>query len=274
MAWSAAAAVIVLLGWGLLGRSHKAEGLPKPATAVSSGGEVLAAAGARTRMVLPDGTTVWLNSNSKLLYRQDYNRQSREVELEGEGYFDVVKDVQRPFIVHTSGIDVKVLGTSFAVKCYAQDETIETTLLRGSIEVSRKDKENSPRVILKPNEKLVYNRHPVSPDTMGIARRKIVAATPDIAVNSIPKNVPDSEKVETAWMYNRLVFNGDGFQEVAAKMERWYNVKITFKDERLYRRRFGGTFANESVEDALKALQLTTAFSYSIHGNEIDIDSK
>jgi len=206
----------------------------------------------------------------------------REVELEGEAYFDVVKDGQHPFIVHTSAIDVKVLGTAFTVKSYPQDETIETTLLRGMIEVSRKDNPNTPRVILKPNEKLIFNKHlsAVQPIPDSVLARpdpaiaQVLPASPDIAVNSIPQNVPDSEKVETGWMYNRLVFNGDSFKELSEKMERWYNVRIFFKDERLYNYHFGGAFANETVQDALNALQLTADFTYKIKGNDIELYAK
>lgn len=277
--YAAAAAVIVLLGWGLF-RFHNGQSADN--LKERRGGEVLSRAGARTKLVLPDGTQVWLNSSSRLKYSHNFNGPSREVELEGEAYFDVVKDLQRPFIVHTSAIDVKVLGTAFTVKSYPQDETIEATLLRGVIEVSRKGNSNTPRVILKPNEKLVFNKHfyiqqPVSDSA--IARTspavgRTLPVSPDIAVNSIPQNVPDSEKVETGWMYNRLVFNGDSFKELSEKMERWYNVKIVFKDERLYNYRFGGAFAKETVQDALNALQLTAEFTYKIRGNEIELYAK
>jgi transmembrane sensor len=277
--YAAAAAVIVLLGWGLL---RFRNGQPAGNLKERRGGEVLSRAGARTKLVLPDGTQVWLNSSSRLKYTHNFNGPSREVELEGEAYFDVVKDLQRPFIVHTSAIDVKVLGTAFTVKSYPQDETIEATLLRGVIEVSRKDNANTPRVILKPNEKLIFNKHLSAPQSVpdsAIARTypaigRTSPVSPDIAVNSIPQNVPDSEKVETGWMYNRLVFNGDSFKELSEKMERWYNVKILFKDDRLYNYRFGGAFANETVQDALNALQLTADFTYKIKGNEIELYAK
>lgn len=274
LGYAAAVAAAVLLGWGLY--------TIRPATPdplkQAKGSEVLSRAGARTKLVLPDGTQVWLNSSSRLKYIHNFDGPFREVELEGEAYFDVVKDPDRPFIVHTSAIDVKVLGTAFTVKSYPLDETIETTLLRGSIEVSRKDNPNTPRVILKPNEKLVFNKHlpallPPAHSPDSIAARP-VATIPDIAVNSIPQNIPDSEKVETGWMYNRLVFNGDSFKELSEKMERWYNVKVIFKDADLYRYRFGGSFANETVQEALNALQLTADFTYKIKGNEIELYGK
>ena len=268
----AAALILSLLGW--LNRNHS-----KPPAQPVHPEEVLAKAGTRTRLLLSDGSQVWLNSGSKLKYSNDFNRGSREVGLEGEAYFDVKKDASRPFIVHTSSLDIRVLGTAFTIKSYPQDPTIETTLLNGSIEVSRKDNPNTARVILKPNEKLVFNRR-ASPEaslaetTNRDKPANSAAPQPDIAVNRIPVNIPDSEKVETAWMYNRLVFHGDNFKELAEKMERWFNVRITIRDSSLYNCRFGGAFQNETVEEAFKALQLTTAFTYKINGNDIELYAK
>jgi transmembrane sensor len=164
------------------------------------------------------------------------------------------------------------------VKSYPQDETIETTLLRGMIEVTRQDNPATPRVILKPNEKLILSKHLVQPalprPAAEPARVSSSSPAPDISISAIAGNVPDSDKVETSWMYNKLVFNGDSFKELAQKMERWYNVRITFKDEELTQYRFGGVFVNETVTEALNALQLTAKFTYKIKGNEIDLYAK
>lgn len=272
---AASVAALFLLGWGVY-HQRSSSMASKPARPVP-GEEVLARAGTRTKLVLPDGTQVWLNSNSKLKYSNEFNKDVREVGLEGEAYFDVTKDMQRPFIVHTSSLDIKVLGTSFTIKSYPQDETIETTLLRGLVEVSRKDNPNAARVILKPNEKLIFNKRTASSGRSSLIPDRVnihPSAPPGIAVNSIPRDIPDSDKVETAWMYNRLVFKGDNFQELAEKMERWYNVKIILHDSSLNNFHFGGAFANETVEEAFKALQLTTAFTYKINNNEIEIYAK
>lgn len=274
--YAAAAAVALALGWGslkLFHKSHSAEPLKELA-----GGEILARPGTRTRLVLSDGTQVWLNSNSKLKYGSDFNTRSREVQLEGEAYFDVARNAERPFVVHSSNIAIRVLGTSFTVKSYESDETVEATLLRGAIEVSRQDNPNAPRVILKPNEKLIFRKHPLAAVVIDSKRRSrggaSVTVPSDISVNTIPINVPDSEKVETSWMYNKLVFSGDSFRELADKMERWYNVKIDLRDEGLYKYRFGGVFTQETIEQALHALQLTARFSYHIRGSQVDIYEK
>lgn len=245
----------------------------KNTTAKSS--EVIAKLGARTKLVLPDGTQVWLNSGSKLNYKNDFDSKFREVELDGEAFFDVVKDTKHPFIVHASSINIKVVGTAFNVKSYQQDETIETTLLRGIIEVSKKDNPTGPKVILRPNEKLIFNKLSVTTRPAVISEKKDslqANATSDISITPIAKNVPDSNKIETSWMYNKLIFDGDTFSELAEKMERWYNVKIIFKSNELYHYRFKGVFSSETVQEAFDALKLTANFKYKIiNANEIEL---
>ena len=270
----AAVAACILLVWGI-NHLTSSQAL-QPAHPVHNE-EVLARAGTRTKMVLPDGTQVWLNSNSRLKYNTDFNTNNREVVLEGEAYFDVAKNMQLPFIVHASSIDIKVLGTSFAVKSYPQDKTIEATLLQGMIEVTRKDNPNTPRIILKPNDKLVFSKFFATPNRIGNSPSgpgAHISVSPDIAINSIRQGIPDSNKVETAWLYNRLVFDGDSFRELADKMERWYNVKIDLRDTLLNSYHFGGIFEKETVEEALGELQLTRDFNYKINGNEIELYAK
>jgi len=269
---AAAVAASILLIWGI----ERIQSLPRAAQNVHNE-EVLARAGTRTKLVLPDGTEVWLNSNSRLKYNNDFNVNNREVTLDGEAYFDVPKDARLPFIVHASSIDIKVLGTSFAVKSYPQDKTIEATLLQGMIEVSRKDNPSTPRIVLKPNEKLVFSKSFATrnrPDGSPSGPGAHVSVSSDIAVNSIRQDIPDSNKVETAWLYNRLVFDGDSFRELADKMERWYNVKIDLRDTLLNSYHFGGIFERETVEQALRELQLTRDFTYTINGNEIELYAK
>src|SRR6202035_4815350 len=129
-----------------------------------------------------------------------------------------------------------------------------------------------PLVILKPNEKLILNKQleneaPGNPNRFQGKNPNSVDR--DISVTAVSKNIPDSNKVETSWVYNRLVFDGDSFQELAEKMERWYNVRIAFGDNELFHYRFKGAFARETIREALDALQLTAKFSYQINNNEI-----
>jgi ferric-dicitrate binding protein FerR (iron transport regulator) len=234
--------------------------------------EIVAKRGTKSKLILPDGTQVWLNSESKLSYGASFNDSIREVTLEGEAYFDVVKDKNRPFIVKTSAISIRVLGTAFNVKSYNQDPTIETTLVRGLIEVQKNNEPSASKIILRPNEKLVYNK----PEALNANQQSGIPIDNKqaqlIFISPISKYIPDSARVETSWVYGRLIFDGDTFAELAEKMERWYNIKITIKNQHLAANRFGGVFENENVEEALKALQLIAMFKYTIHDSEIIIE--
>jgi transmembrane sensor len=109
--------------------------------------------GSKSHIVLPDGTNVWLNADSKIIYPGNFQGETREVSLVGEAFFDVVKNVNKPFIIHTGTMDVKVLGTAFNVRSYPGEMTTEASLLRGLIEVTLNGTEKK-KILLKPNEKL------------------------------------------------------------------------------------------------------------------------
>jgi transmembrane sensor len=275
--WQYAAVIVCIVSLAGLGLYYIRQQKTTTENIADKANEIISKSGARTKLLLPDGSQVWLNSGSKLKYLNDYNKILREVDLEGEAYFDVVKDLGHPFIVHASSLNIKAVGTAFVVKSYPQDETVEATLLRGIIEISRKDYPDGSKVILKPNEKLIFSKqlenevqHRPHDTSVNYAK----ATVGEISVAAVSKTIPDSNKVETSWVYNRLVFDGDSFQELAEKMERWYNVKITFSNNELLHYRFKGAFANETVKEALNALQLTANFSYKINNNEINLYKK
>ncbi|HSZ87056.1 MAG TPA: FecR family protein [Puia sp.] len=224
--------------------------------------------GSKTNVVLPDGTTVKLNDGSKLTYDKNYGNLIREVNLTGEAFFDVVKNKEKPFIIHTKKIDIKVLGTTFNVKSYP-DEKTETSLVKGSIEVTFKDK-SSEKIILKPNEKLI-----VADDELSLksAKTKSTKETfnPIVAISHLNYTRQDSTIIETAWVQNKLIFRNETFKQLALRMERWYNVAIRFGDSGTENLSFTGIFENETVQQALDALQLSGKFNYSMKENEIFI---
>ncbi|HEY5393136.1 MAG TPA: FecR family protein [Hanamia sp.] len=267
----AAASLIFIVGIGFL---LKRNSDTNPSTQKNLQ-QVYVKPGSKSKIILPDGTVVRLNGSSRLSYHKDFNKKVREVDLEGEAFFDVTKDSAHPFIVHTSGIDIKVLGTLFNVKSYDQDHTIETTLLRGSIEVYDKDDPSAPKVILKPNEKLVFRKD--KEDELPIQKQgtkdslKSLNIDQDISISTLSPNKPDSLKEETSWLYNRLVINGDDFNNLATKLERWYGVKIDILSPDLGKYHFNGIFENETIEQALSALQLTVKFKYEIKNDIIEI---
>ena len=273
-AWAASIAAMLVVGITYLNIPKKQD-KTIVRQAQSSQNEVLAKRGTRSKIILPDGSQVWLNADSKLTYPNSFSSALREVNLEGEGFFDVVKDAKHPFVVHTSGIDIKVLGTAFNVKSYQQDPTIETTLLRGMIEVTTREDSKSPKLILKPNEKLVFrklvNEMNSEEKAAPAPNTKFEKVQDSRMVKTKLSAKPDSVIRETSWIYNKLVFDGETLEEVGLKMERWYNVKITIHDEKLRRFRTVASFRNETIQEAMDALKTIAKFDYTMDENNIDI---
>ena len=215
--------IALLSAWYLFRDNKKSD------TAPVKQSEVVADKGTRSKVVLPDNSVVYLNSGTKLNYPQKFSNNTREVYLDGEAFFEIKKDPNSPFIVHTSGMEVKVVGTSFNVKAYSGDKLIETSLLTGSIEVSVKNRPNE-KIILSPNEKLVIKNY--DPPVAVNAEREI-NVKPEITINQLKPDAKDSTYFETQWVENKLVFRDKTFEEVAAMMERWYNIPIQINNDEL-----------------------------------------
>ncbi|MBC8053021.1 MAG: FecR family protein [Sphingobacteriaceae bacterium] len=221
--------------------------------------------GSRSKILLPDGTTVWLNGGSKIYYDYEFSGPLREVRLDGEAFFDVAKIKDRPFIVHAGKIDIKVHGTAFNVKYYQDDKNIETTLLHGKIEVSDNTNKEKPSIFLVPNQKLIIP-----------AERSVSAKAPSkkaYELLNLDTKLEEKERIEIAWIYNRMEFRGESFEDLARKLERWYNVTITFEDDAVKSLMFNGSFEKETAEQAFSALQKVAAFNFKIQGREIFIKS-
>ena len=240
-----------------------------PETEAKTNPEISTKNGSRTNVLLPDGTTVWLNASSKLSYDKQYGKTLREVFLSGEAFFDVVKNKEKPFIIHAGKIDIRVLGTAFNVKSYPGEKTIETSLIRGSIEVIFKDRPLE-KVILKPNEKLVV----ANVEATSVSSRSM-AAMPEngqlVAISHLNYAKKDSTVIETAWVQNKLFFQDQSFRDLAGLMERWYGVRIHLDGSTVDNLHFTGSFENETVQQALEALKLTAKFNYRIEGTQISI---
>ncbi len=236
---------------------------------------IVAQNGSTTRSSLADGTTVWLNAGSKLYYENDFNGATREVRLEGEAFFDVVKQPHRPFIVNTSGIDSRVLGTAFNVKSYPEDKNVETTLYRGLVQVLRHEDSTGKSIQLIPNHKLILSKQAaIETITLSEDKRQLVKEAPvNFIITPIDSTRKESERIETAWVYSRLEFFGDSFEEVAKKLERWYNVTIVFTDEKVKKLNVRGSFENETVEQAFTALREAFPINYKISNHEIFVES-
>lgn len=232
--------------------------------------EIVMSPGSKTKIQLPDGSSVWVNACSKIKYAGGLNDKKREVYLEGEAYFEVKRDTTRPFIVHTSGIDIKVLGTGFNVKAYSSEPTIEATLIHGSIEVINQNQPTATHVLLKPHEKLIFsktkqllNQHA---EVMSAANKDFV-----IKISPISSEKPVSDIKEVSWIYDKLIFEDERMEDLAVRLERWYGVKITIEDNKMKGYKISGSFVNETLEEALKELQMLIPFNYKAKDKEIVI---
>jgi ferric-dicitrate binding protein FerR (iron transport regulator) len=248
--WLAAAAVLGALFW--LRPVHKV----KPVI-VAHKNQVSTRPGSKTKIDLPDGTKVSLNAGSKLTYADGFVNGNREVTLIGEAYFEVSGEAEHPLVVNTRNMKITVLGTRFNVKAYAEDLLAEATLISGKISVTVPGKE---AVILKPLQKITINQvsGKIRPDKV---------AEPQVEV----KKVAEIAAPETAWVYNRLSFKREPFDDVIRKMERWYNIRIIVENEALHQQLMSGEFSNESIQQALTALQFTTPFRFSINKDTVMI---
>jgi ferric-dicitrate binding protein FerR (iron transport regulator) len=252
--WYLAAAAVLLLGTGAwwYTRDTVCKNCPEPPPK----NEIATRKGSRSRISLPDGSLVWLNADSRISYPDNFKGSKREVYLTGEAYFDVTKDVNRPFVIHAGPVDIHVLGTRFNVRSYPREKKVETLLLHGSIEVTIR---NQHRVLMEPNQKLCV----ATDGAEATSHRK---DTLSLGV-SHPQG-GDTTPVETLWVENKLAFESETLDVVAGDIERWYNVEVRIQNDHLRTIRFTGVFEDQSLQDVMEALKLTGRFNYSIVGNK------
>ena len=257
----------IIVGLAVWLNSYTPNPVDQPTTANLH--EVSTRNGSRTRINLPDGSIVWLNAGSKLVYDKNFDQEVREVTLTGEAYFDVMKNANRPFIIHAGKMNIKVLGTLFNVKSYPDEYYTEASLIRGSIEVTIEDRP-SEKIILKPNEKITLSNYPIeiTPGNAGSVKQP----EPFVAISHLNYETRDSTYIETSWVENKLIFRNESFADLKVKLERWYGVTIHFENEEVQRIRFNGSFIRiETIQQAMEALKITGDFRYNIKDNVIRI---
>jgi transmembrane sensor len=237
--------------------------------------EISAPLGGKSSIILPDGTKIWLNAGSKIKYDGKFDITSRELFLEGEAYFDVAKK-NKPFIVHTSDIDIRVYGTSFNVKSYPDEDRIETTLVEGLIRIEQKESDET--LYLSPKEKLVFHKlnkelevKEPSKDTIEKtvktpAHQEILKIEEGNFIE-ISKNVNTEESV--SWKDGSLVFNQETLENLAKKLERKYDISFKFENEDLKNYSFSGTLRDFPLEQVLQAIKYTSPIDYTINEKSV-----
>lgn len=206
--------------------------------------------GSVSEMLLPDGSVIYLNSDSKIEYSiSDNKRGLREVFLSGEAWFDVAKDKKRPFIVHTPIYDINVTGTQFNVKAYSSDNEIITTLEEGQVIIHSNDQFKLLKdVVLKSGEQVVLNKN---------SRELIIKE-----VNT---------KWFTSWKDNKLIFVNMELKDLVVLLERKYGVEIQVKNKDILHLHFDGTIKNESILEILEIIKNALPINYKIVGQKIEI---
>ncbi|QEM11632.1 FecR family protein [Mucilaginibacter rubeus] len=200
--------------------------------------------GGQYQVVLPDGTQVWLNSSSSLSYPTEFTGNSRTVKLTGEAYFEVAKNKDKPFYVEMNNVQVKVLGTHFNISAYADDKDLTTTLLEGSVQISK----SGSLALLRPGQQAV-----IGSDGNAI----------DVSKANISQAM--------AWKNGYFMFNDDNIVDIMKKVSRWYDADIEYQGN-FANQRFGGTFTrSKSITDLLKNLEQISNVHFKITGRRITV---
>ncbi|MDR1200148.1 MAG: FecR domain-containing protein [Tannerellaceae bacterium] len=193
-------------------------------------------AGSRTSVTLPDGSFVWLNSNTTLSYPNLFSGKKRTVELDGEAYFEVVKDDKKAFIVKTDNRSVEVLGTTFNVEAYAKDTVFKVSLFTGKVKIYTDDKA-SDCVYLNPGEAVELTNH---------------------AFRIKPANTNSSR-----WKDGLIILDNNSFDEIMRLFEKYYNLEIIIRNHEVRNLGYQGKLRiADGIDHALRVLQSDFHFTY------------
>jgi ferric-dicitrate binding protein FerR (iron transport regulator) len=237
--------------------------IPRTPTAQNHTVQYTCKPGERKSFQFPDGTQVILNAGSEIYLNDQYAKNTREVFLKGEAFFEVQHNAAVPFIVHTASMDVKALGTAFNVKSYNNEGRTETVLVRGLVEVTLK-KDKNRKLLLHPDQKVMWtedNAH------AGVSRSATISNPEQAIIKPVKKN-DNGDVKEIAWVQNNLAFEDESFDEIAYQLNRWYNVNIQFESSGIKQYHFTATFKKEKIEQVLDILRASKKFNYRFEGEQ------
>ena len=233
-----------------------------------AGGTIEVPYGSKSLVTLPDGSKLWVNAGSKISYPADFGVTSRNVYLSGEAYFDVAKMEGVPFFVNTDVLTIKVYGTAFNVKAYADDDRVETTLDHGAISIVRNDAPDRI-IIVEPNQKITFMREASKDDDLS----EIATSAHTTAISSNLEGFEtlqmENTQAATAWKDDRMVFEQEPLWSIARKLERRYNVQIRIVDENIKFLRYTATMKEMPIEQVLEAISLTSPITFTINDMEV-----
>lgn len=232
--------------------------------------------GSKSVVSLPDGSRVWINAGSKMIYSTDFNRADRNVTLEGEAFFDIVTDKKKPFFVVSSGIKVKATGTQFNVRAYPDEEFIETTLVEGEISVLKAAVNDEKEFVLHPNQKLTIYKDKYSLPTESVKGKKSSQTDESLKekflqIKKIELESNVSTEVYTSWKDKEWVIYKEKLGTLARKLERRYNVQIFFNDDFVENFSYTGTLQDENLKEVLDVMSLTSPICYKLENKTVRI---
>jgi len=220
---------------------------------------------------LPDGSKVWLNGGSRLRYPGMFKGKYREVQISGQGYFEIARNAQQPFIVRKDEtFSLEVLGTSFNLAAYDDEDIIETTLVEGSLRLKLLQHGEVVQRVMKPNEKVIYAKGTQSESV------QVATAVPSEAQTVAPvrmptRMIPETVKVakvdpqyDIAWKEQKILFRNHPMEEVIRTLGRYYNVRFVVKDEKVMDSAITGTFTNEQLPQIMEYLMIASGIKYHI----------
>ena len=237
----AAAVLFILFGVGY--QYYRAEKIP--AEILNQYSTIIVPEGQKSMVVLPDGSNVWLNSGSCLKYKSNFNNSIREVEIEGEAFFEVKKDKSKMFKVHTGAINIEVYGTAFNIKNYKEEKKLEVTVEDGNVGVVKQGAQLAN--LTKGRQATIYE----GKNEVNLSNAKV--------------------DIVTAWKNNELIFDGTPFEEGIRYLERWYGVNIKIEDKMQKKHIYTFKVKTESLRELLKLLQVITPLTYKIDGKNVTI---
>jgi ferric-dicitrate binding protein FerR (iron transport regulator) len=207
--------------------------------------------GQKSLIQLPDGSRVWLNSDSKISYAERFSDSLRSISLEGEAYFDVVHDSLRPFVVAFESLTVTVLGTEFSVSAFGEEQDSRVALADGSVKVSAAG--HPENIVLEPGTGVIYSKN-------GQKYRDFSK-----------KSHPGLFEKATEWRHGKLVFDGAGFEDFIREIKRWYGVQVTVQGIPHSSWSIKATFENELLTNVLDAVSYNKGFKYDLKDKELKI---
>jgi transmembrane sensor len=244
---------------------------------------VYAPKGSKAMTVLPDGTQVWLNAGSNLSYNMNtYGLSNRSVTLIGQGFFKVITNPKKPFVVSAKNLQIKALGTEFDVKAYPEENTVETTLIKGIVKIEGKDQKKQDFVItMNPKQKVTFYSgkalietsslaDPSKLDEKKLSHIKLETPPPSTPAEPLIDNIEKTD-LYTSWKDDRWVFEGEEIGNLAVLLERRFNVRILFSSEELKSYKFTGIFQQETLEQILKVLKLTAPLQYTVGKGTVEL---